>query len=224
MRNISKLLLPSIVGVSVYLIVNKFFPEKIKSFDEDPLTSLRAGDTKKIFSKIIKKFLTDKALKIAIIAVFSASFAQYFQGEIEALLVDDVFQHICVRDVEGDLKVVCDIVKEYDLHSHTKKMREIIVSGNISDEHKISLLKIKLDLIINGECGGKGRFFVMAILGATLAFTISGVGGLALILEAFYRLFQEGRISKALYAQILKLLAKRLGGGGRAVPVEHLVE
>ena len=223
MKNISKLLLPSIVGVSVYLIVNKFFPEKIKSFDEDPLTNLRGGDgTIKIFSKIVKKILTDRSLKTGLLALFGTTAFQYFQAEIEALLIDDVFNHICVRDVEGDLKIVCDIVKEHDLHLHTKTMREIIVSKNMSDKHKISLLKIKLDFIINGECGGKIRFLVMAILASILTFTISGVGGLALILKALYRLFQEGKISKAVYTQIVKALAKRWGGS--AVPVEHLLE
>ena len=223
MRNISKLLLPSIVGVSVYLIVNKLFPEKIKSFDEDPLTSLRGGDgTTKIFSKIVKKILTDRALKIGLIALFGTTTFQYFQAEIEALLIDNVFDDICVRDVGGDLKVVCDIVKEYELRLHTKTLREIIVSRNLSDEHKISLLKIKLDFIINGECGGKFRFLVMAILGTILTFTISGVGGLALILEALYRLFQEGKISKAIYIEIVKALAKRWGGSD--MPVEHLLE
>jgi hypothetical protein len=62
----------------------------------------------------------------------------------------------------------------------------------------------------------------MAILAAILTFTISGVSGLALILEALYRLFQEGKISKAVYKQMIKALAKRWGGN--AVPVEHLVE
>jgi hypothetical protein len=61
MKSISKLLLPSIVGVSVYLIVNKLFPEKIKSFDEDPLTGLRGGSG--LTNKILKKFLTERALK-----------------------------------------------------------------------------------------------------------------------------------------------------------------
>ena len=223
MKNVSKLLLPSIVGVSVYLIVNRFFPEKIESFEEDPVTSLRGGDdATKIFFKIVKKISTDRALKIGLLALFGTTAFQYFQAEIEALLIDDAFNRICFRDTEGDLKVVCDIVKEHELHLHTKTMREIIVSRNMSDEHKISLLKIKLDFIINGECGGKVRFLVMAILGAILAFTISGVGGLALILEALYRLFQEGRISKALYTQIVKALAKRWGGD--AVPVGHFLE
>ena len=101
-------------------------------------------------------------------------------------------------------------------------MREIIVSHTLSDEHKISLLKIKLDFIINGECAGKFRFLVMAIIAAILTFTISGVGGLALILEALYRLFQEGKISKAVYKQVIKALAKRWGKS--AIPVEHLLE
>ena len=107
--------------------------------------------------------------------------------------------------MEGNLKIVCDIVKEHDLHLHTKTLRKIIVSKNLSDEHKISLLKIKLDFIINDECGGKIRFLVMAILAAIRTLTISGVGGLVLILEALYSLFQEGKISKAVYTQIVKL-------------------
>ena len=70
--------------------------------------------------------------------------------------------------------------------------------------------------------GGEIRFLVMAILAAILTFTISGVGGLALILEALYRLFQEGKISKAVYTQRVKALATRWGGS--AVPIEHLLE
>lgn len=62
----------------------------------------------------------------------------------------------------------------------------------------------------------------MAIVAAVLTFTISGVGGLALILEALYRLFQEGRISKALYKQILKALARKWGGTN--VPIDHFLE
>jgi len=213
MKLISKFLLPSIVGVSVYLIVNKLFPEKIKSFDEDPMTGLRgSGELTKIFPEIFKKFLTDRSLKVGLLALFGTAAFQYFQNEIEALLIDDVFNHVCVRrDAEGNLKIICEIVKELDLPSHTKAMREIIVSNTLSDEHKISLLKIKLDFIINGECAGKFWFLVMAIIATILAFTISGVGGLALILEALYRLFQERKISKAVYNQIIKALAKRWG-------------
>ena len=112
------------------------------------------------------------------------------------------------------------------LHSwYTKIIKEIIVSQNLSDEHKIYLLKTKLNFIIHGECGGKIRFLVMAILATVFTFTISGVSVLSLILEALYRLFQKGKILKAIYSQIVKTLAKRCGGRtGNAVPVEHLLE
>nr|UQS76327.1 hypothetical protein [Haslea ostrearia] len=223
MKNLLKVLLPSILGVAAYLIVNKYFPEKIEAFDEDPLLNLRGGaDKTKLLSKIFKYIVKDRAIKIGLFVLFGSASIQYFQAEIEALLIEDVFSSVCVRDTDGKLKVVCDIIKEHELHLHTESMRQLIISNNLSEEHKISLLKIKLDVIINGEYGGKARFLVMIIIAATLTFTISGVGGLALMLEALYRLFQEGKISKGLYKHIIKALARRWGG--RAVPVEHLLE
>ena len=221
---ISKFLLPTIVGVSVYLIINKFFPEKVESSGKGPIEYLRGGDNDriKLAMKIAKKFLKDKALKFAIISVFATAGIQNFQSEIEALLVDDVFNTLCVDSVDGQLKIVCDIVQEHDLNLHVKSIKSLILCNNLSSEQKISLLKIKLDFIINGECRGKTRFLVMAIVAAVLTFTVSGVGCLALILEALYRLFEEGKISKALYKQIARaLLAKKWWG--KTVPIEHLL-
>ena len=62
---------------------------------------------------------------------------------------------------------------------------------------KFLYLKSNLILLSMWNVWVKQGFLVVAILGAVLAFTISGVGGLALILEALYRLFQEGKIGKA---------------------------
>jgi hypothetical protein len=214
--NISKILLPSIVGIVVYLTINKLFPEKLESWEKDPIKGLRGGDRMRLVKQITERLLKDKALKIAIIYVFATAGIQHFQSEIEALLVDDVFNTLCVNGVEdSELKVVGDIVQEHNLNSHAKSIKSLLVSNNLSQEQKISLLKIKLDFIINGEYSGKRRFLVMTIIGAVLAFSVSGVGGLALILEALYRLFQEGKISKALYKQIVKALTKR-GGKIRA--------
>jgi hypothetical protein len=100
-------------------------------------------------------------------------------------------------------------------------MKSLIVSNNIGMEEKISLLKIKLNFIINGECAGKRKFLVAAILAAVITVTISGVGGLALILEALLQLFEEGKISKALYKQLVKILAKRWGA---KIPIEHFID
>jgi hypothetical protein len=143
--------------------------------------------------------LKDKALKMALITVFATAGIQYLQSEMKALLVDNVFKHLCVQNVDSELKVVCNIIQEHDLDLHKKSMKLLIISNNIGREEKISLLKIKLNFIINGECPGKRRFLVTVILAAVITVTISGMGGLGLILEALLRLFEEGKISKALY-------------------------
>ena len=197
----------------------------MKGFEKDPLKDLRGGseiNLGKQVETVVKTILKDRALKIALLSIFLAAGSQHFQSEIEALLIDDVFNHICIRDVDGELKVVCNIIQEHELNLHVKSFKSLIISNSLTQEEKISLLKIKLDFIINGECMGKTRFLVVAILGAVLAFTISGVGGLALILEALYRLFQEGKIGKALYKQILRALARRWGV--KNVPIEHLLD
>jgi len=214
---ISKILLPSFVGISVYLTINKLFPEKVENWekDSDSIKGFQGGSARRrLLKQITERILKDRALKIAILSVFATAGIQHFQSEIEALLMDDVFTTLCGGVVEDpELKVVCDIVQDHDLSLHAKSIKALIVSNNLSQEQKISLLKIKLDFIINGECAGKKRFLVMILIGAILAFSLSGLGGglggLALLLEAFYRLFQQGRISEALYQQIVKALAKR---------------
>ncbi len=65
--------------------------------------------------------------------LFGITTFQYFHDEIQALLIRDV----CVRDTKGNSKIVCDIIKEHQLHLHTESLRQIIISNNLSDEHKI---------------------------------------------------------------------------------------
>lgn len=202
---------PTIVGVSVYIIVNRLFPEKVEPFEKDPLKDLRGGSKAKLFKELLKHLSNDKALKIALVSTFATAGVRHFNSEIQEFLAAEVFRQICVQDADGKLKVVCDIIQKHDLNSYTKSMRSVILANNLTQEQKISLLKIKLDFIINGECCGKTRFLVVAILGVLIACTISGVGGLALILEALYRLFQEGRLGKALFKQLMKALARKYG-------------
>jgi hypothetical protein len=144
---------------------------------------------------------------MALISIFATAGIQYFESEIEALLIDDVFKHLCGQKLDdGKLKIICGIVDEHDLNSHAQAIRSLIISNDLSSEQKITLLKIKLDFIINGECLGKKRFLAMAILGLLLTFTFSGVGGLGLVLEALYRLFQEGKISKKVYKEAVETI------------------
>lgn len=219
MAKLSRIFLPTIVGISVYILVSKLFPEKVSDINSQK--DFRGGDIVRnhLIKKIIKKIMHDQALKIALISVFATAGFQHFNQEIETLLVDDVFNQICVKEVDGQLKIFCDIIKEHELNLHSKSIKELIVNSNLSKDDKINLLKIKLDFIINGECPGKKRFLIISIIAAFITVCVSGVSGLILFLEALYRLFQEGKISRALYEQILKIVTKRVS----KVPVEHLL-
>ena len=166
------------------------------------------------------KILKDKALKIALVSLFVTAGYTHFQSAIEKLLTDSVFKYLCNRSTTSELRIVCDIIKDHELDLHSQSLGTLIASNNLGNEEKISLLKIKLDYIINGECSGKARFLLVSIIAALITVSISGVGGLALFLETLYRLFQEGRISKALYKQILKTLGRRWGWS--KIPTDHL--
>jgi hypothetical protein len=216
---IPSIFLPAIMGVIAYILVSKLFPEKASDINSQK--DLRGGDLVRnlLIQKIIKKIMNDRALRVAILTVFATAGANHFTHEVQELLADDALNQICVKEVNGQLKIVCDIIKENELNLHTKTMKELILRSNLSNENKINLLKIKLDFIINGACAGKKRFILASVIAALIAFWLSGVGGLALFLEALYRLFQEGKISRALYEQILEMVTKR----GTKVPIEHLL-
>ena len=61
----SEILLPSIVCIIVYLIINKLFPEKVESLGKDPIETLgkdpietlRGGDRIKLAKTIAEKLL-----------------------------------------------------------------------------------------------------------------------------------------------------------------------
>lgn len=223
-KSLSNLLFPSLVGISVYLIVSKFFPEEIEpeTFEKDPtnpLINIRGGngDLKtNIIQKITKKILTDRALKISIISVFLTAGFKVFQDEIEQILLDNSFYNLYTKDVDGNLKIVCNIIEEHELASHTTAVKTLIIDKNLTHDQKINLLKIKFDSIINCEYLGSRQFLLVILLGIILSVTLSSVGGLTLILEALYRLFQEGKISKTLYKQIAKRLSKKFTQGAPA--------
>ena len=222
MAKLLRIFVPTIVGIIVYIAVSKLLPEKVSDIDFEK--SLRGGDIVKDtlvrkIKEIAGKILLERALKIAIFSVFATAGFQHFNQEIETLLVDDLFNQMSAKEVDGQLKIVCNIIKEYDLNLYSKSVKELIVASNLSKEHKVNLLTIKLDFIINGECPGKKRFLILTILAAFITISVSGVSGLAIFMEALYQLFKEGKISRALYEQILEVVAKKW----TKVPVEHLI-
>jgi hypothetical protein len=220
MKRLSDLFLPTIVGITVYLLVSKLFPEKISDLSSEIEKDVKGGDIVRnpFIQNIIKKCMHDRALKAAVFSLFFTAGFKYFKDEVKTLLSDEIFKEICVKEVDGRLKIVCDIITEHELNLHSKSMKAVIVTNDLSHEEKIDLLKIKLDFILNGECGGKKRFIILSILALFMTFCVSGVSGLAIFLEALYRLFQEGKISRALYEDIIKTVTKR----AIKIPVDHL--
>lgn len=211
---------PLILGIIACIIVDKYFPEKISEITEiNPQKDLRGGHIfkKEFFKKVYNSILKNRKLKILIISSFATIAAQNFTEEIIALLTDEELNKLCIKEVDGQLEIVCNIIKNHNLNLHNQAIRELILTKGISNNDKVNLLKIKLDFIINGECMGKTRFMIGIILSLVVAVCFSGVGGLALFLEALFRLFQEGKISEALYKQILKAVLK----GKMNVPPEH---
>ena len=115
MKPIFKLLIPSILGVSDYLITQKLFPEEVKNFDKNPMTAVRGGNNEsKLFKRVFRAIIKDKTLKIALVVGFGTAGWTYFQNEAVALLADDTFNPLCVKDTSGNLEIVCDIVEKYD--------------------------------------------------------------------------------------------------------------
>jgi hypothetical protein len=222
-----RFLLQTIVSVSVYLFLEKFFPEK-KGFSQKTADDgIRGGDSNLLTKaqKIAKAILKNRNMKVALITLFLTAGANAFVEEIQSLLVNQGIIELCAKNKElGDpqLKVICRIIEDNDLLDQSKAMRKLIAANDISNEHKIALLKIKFDSLINGEYVGKKRFILTILLGLILTFTISGIGGLSLLLEALRRLWEEGKISEILYRKLVKIALKTAGipDSGNIIPDE----
>lgn len=51
--NLLKVLSLSIVGFSVYIILNRLFPEKVKSFEKDHMKNLKGGSKINLLNQIV---------------------------------------------------------------------------------------------------------------------------------------------------------------------------
>lgn len=71
---------------------------------------------------------------MVLVSMFATSGIQHFTEEIEALLINNIFNHIFIRDVDVKLKVVSDMIKEHELQIHLQSIKSLLVSNNISRE------------------------------------------------------------------------------------------
>lgn len=229
MSKIPKAIIPSLVGFSVYWTVNKFFPQDLGLADPNIENEVYDNDVpkRKIFKRFTRlkkklkkksdKIINPRAFKISLMIGLTVAASQHFHKELAVFLREDFplmhehyLAYICSQEthLEGDLKVVCDIIEKYELNFDTS-IRKILTTDDLSNQEKISLLNIKLDSIFNGDCGGKKRFILLSALAIIITVSFSGLAGFTIFLEALYRLFQEGKLSRALYEAILSLAIKR---------------
>jgi len=196
-------LLPTIVALTSFYLMNKFFPEKEEIDNNDDAMRVRGGgDAIKI--KLLEKILTNKALKVALILAFTSAGGLHYNKEIIKLLTDKQVISSCFKDGKILNEPICKLVRKYGLNLHTKQINELILNENLTRDDKISLLSIKFESVLHGDYAGKKQMFAVLALGVIIAVCVSGTGGLALILDALYKMFTSGKLSKAVYERLVK--------------------
>lgn len=58
------------ITITICIIVNKLFPEKVESFEKDPLKDLRGGSKAYLAKLLYDKILKNRTLKIGLITLF----------------------------------------------------------------------------------------------------------------------------------------------------------
>lgn len=222
MGKLIKFLAPAIGAIIATTIGKKIFPKKKKVS-----IAVRGGDNNEITEVISKTVLDrlsllmeDGPLKMGIAVAFGIFMVQNFNEEIVLLLSSKVLKRVAKKQNTGTLKIVCDIIQEYDLDLHSEEINELLINKYLTYSDKTNLLKIKLDYIINGQCYGKKRFIIQTLIAVLLGLVMTGMGpvSISLFLNALLMLFREGKISRALYLQLMKAIL----AGKIPVPLDEL--
>lgn len=182
--------------------------ENLKDISNENLS--RIQNLKKLVSNIMKS----KVFKIAVL-VFGLTLAiNMFFGK---LIIAEILKILGKQT--DDLKLPQEMIHDLNLYHHTQSIKTLLANENLSERDRISLLKIRLDFLVNGEAIGKESIVVLSILIYLLGLT-SNLGKLYTFLAALFRLFKKGRISKDLYMELLGYIIAR----GVNVPPEYIPE
>jgi hypothetical protein len=197
------------VGIVTYHICKKFFPEKKlvePIFLESPITNSiepipRGGN---FLKRTFERLLEDRAFKFAMAAATTYFGYDMFKGEIIALLSSEDLIKESLKENGKVNPEICKIVEELDLVGLKQNVRELLIQENLTQDQKITLLKIKLDAVFNAEYPSK-KLALLAILTAIMAsIMVVGPYGIMIFLSAIYQLWKEGKISTAVYNQMKK--------------------
>ena len=205
----------SFVGVVTYHICKKLFPEKKlvePIFLDSPVSNSiepipRGGN---FFKRTAKRLIEDRAFKLAMAAATTYFGYDMFKGEILALLSSEDLIKECLKENGKVNPEICKIIEELDLVGLKQNVRELLIQENLTQDQKITLLKIKLDAVFNAEYPNK-KLASLAILTAIMAsIMIVGPYGIMIFLSTIYQLWKEGKISTAVYSKLTKEALEQL--------------
>lgn len=191
------------VGTVTYIFVNRFFPgKKPEIIEMDP--DLVRGGAEVVRVPMWTKLLSDPALKIGIMSVFLTHFVFVYQNELVAILSSQAVLDVARKRKGECAKLINDFAVENDLEQYTTKVRELIVKDNLTFTDKVKSLKYKLGYILKGKFTGKKRALALLLIGIVITCSVTGIGGLCMILDALKKLFEEGKISEAVYIELVE--------------------
>lgn len=207
-----------LIGILFYWITKKVFPEQkmVESIlvDQpdvpvsDTIPPIPRGGIN--LTEVAKRLIQDRAFKIAMIAATTYFGVDMFQEEIIALLSSKKLLKECSKAKPQVNEKVCEIIDQLDLVGLKDNVRELLVKENLTKDQKITLLKIKLDAIINSEYPNKKVALVALLTVVMVSLMVVGPYGIMIFLSAIYQLWKEGKISTAVYKKMQKEALKQL--------------
>lgn len=72
----------------------------------------------------------------------------------------------------------------------------MLLDRDLSSEDKVNLLGLKLEWLLTSEYVGKKKYIILALLSILTTVLISVNGGLAIVIDALYQLFQSGKLRR----------------------------
>jgi hypothetical protein len=176
---------------------------------------IRGGDLK--IRSIFREIAKNRAWKVGLIAMFGTVMADQLKDELLDLLLHATYSNLAnVADEIPEISYLVTMTNELNLPNLDEPIRNIILRTDLDNEVKVILLKTKIQAILNGGLPGGAKLLFMALIARIVSISFSGIGGLAIFLEALRKLLEEGKISEALYKKILRLVIQK---HGRGIPV-----
>lgn len=190
------------MGVIIYFIINKFNRQKkiTKKTDKD----FPRGADNPIKIQIWRRFLSDRNLKIAIIGVFGKHLFLQVQDEIIAVALSKAAIEAAKEGIGTCAKFITNLTESNYLNNVNlnDSVKELILDKRISFSDKINALKCKVASLLETNFPGKKTYLLLLLIGIIVACGSRGDSGLFRILETLRKVFNERKLSRALYEEL----------------------